>query len=99
MGPRVLTASSGLARGAWLWIVLRQPWQKNQPLMGVKGLVPLDCLPTGGEWGSPSQFPRHSKNARGFPMKINYSVMIRDFYSQSSIYDDCRCPEIPAVDQ
>jgi hypothetical protein len=64
MGPRALTASSGLARGAWLWIVLRQGKRKIQLLMGVKGACPLMLPPSGGERGSPSQFPHQLKKTR-----------------------------------
>jgi hypothetical protein len=49
------------------WIVLRQRKRKIQPLIGVKGACPLGLPPPlGGEWGSPSQFPRQLKNSWGF---------------------------------
>ena len=70
--------------------------------MGVKGACPLGLPPPLGERGGhPRNFHASSKNSRGFPMKINYSVMIRDFYSQFSIYDDSRRPRrvAPAADQ
>jgi hypothetical protein len=41
----------GSPRGVWLRIVLRQRKRKIQPLMGVRGLAPLDCLPHWGREG------------------------------------------------
>jgi hypothetical protein len=43
MGPRALTASSGLAQWSMVWIVLRQRLRKIQPLLG--------CLPPWGREG------------------------------------------------
>jgi hypothetical protein len=71
MGPRALTASSGLAPwsmgcGSYLGSV-----EKNRTaLEGQGGLVPLGCIPLWGERGYPRNFYASSKNARGFPMKI-----------------------------
>jgi len=44
-------------------------WRKIQSLMGVKGACPLGLPPpTGGERGSPSQFPHQLKKLEGiFP--------------------------------
>jgi hypothetical protein len=70
--------------------------------MGSGGLAPLGCLPLWGREGVTLAISIPAKkNSKGFPLKINYSVMIRDFYSQSSMYDDCRRPRrvAPAADQ
>ena len=71
MVPRALTASSGLARGAWLWIVLRQRKRKIQPLKGVKGACPLILPPPLGERGVTLAISTPAlENSKGFPMKI-----------------------------
>ena len=67
MGPRALTASSGLAH--WSMAVDRtfgSVEEKSSRSWGVKGVCHLGLLPpTGGERGSPSQFPRQLKKIDG----------------------------------
>jgi hypothetical protein len=74
MGPRVLTASSGLA--PWSMAVDRTPsaWRKIQPLMGVKGACPLGLPPPLGERGGhPHNFHASSKTRRDL-YRANFSV-------------------------
>ena len=79
MGPRALTASSGLAPWSMAVDSTSATWRKIQPLLGVKGACPLGLPPpTGGEWGSPSQFPCQLKKLEGFstePFFLNFLVI------------------------
>ena len=73
MGPRALTASSGLAPWSMAGIVLRQRKRKIQLLLGVKGACPLGLPPPLGERGGhPRNFHASlKKREKGFPMKTN----------------------------
>ena len=51
MGPRALTASSGLAPWSMAWIVLRQRKEKSNRSWGSRGLAPSCCLPLWGREG------------------------------------------------
>jgi len=68
MGPRAITASSGLA--PWSMAMNLGSMEKYPTALGgSRGLAPSCCLPLWGREGSPSQFPRQLKKPERFTMK------------------------------